>query len=172
MPGDKVACGRFLKPFGLRGELKFDAWLPDDFPPDRFTAGYVSAGGGPEREIYIVSARPLGGGLWAVRPDGCGSPEEAKIYVNADFLVSRRFLPDLGENEYLAEDIIGCAVFDEAGKGFGVVAGIMETGANDVWELAMPDGREVLIPATEEVVKLVDVINRRIVIHPLSGLFD
>ncbi|TBR20633.1 MAG: 16S rRNA processing protein RimM [Candidatus Nitrosotenuis sp.] len=173
MPRDKVAGGRFLKPFGIAGELKFEAYLADDYPPDAFTVGYLAAAGAkPEREIYIAGARHLRGITWAVQPDGCGSPEEAAEYVNREFLIRRDLLPPLEEGEYLHQDIIGCAVYNESGERLGEISGIMETGANDVWIITAAGRRELLIPATQEVVRQIDVPGRKITIHVLEGLFD
>ncbi len=173
MPRDKVAGGRFLKPFGIAGELKFEAYLPDDFPPDAFTVGYIAhAGVKPEREIYIAAARHLRGVTWAVRPDGCGSPEEAAEYVNREFLIRRDLLPPLKKGEYLYQDIIGCAVYKEDGGLLGEVTSIMETGANDVWVITDANHRERLIPVISDVVRQVDVPGRKITIHVLEGLFD
>lgn len=173
MPRDRVACGRFLKPFGLTGELKFEAYLPDDYPPEAFTVGHVvAAKGWPEREIYILAARHLRGFTWAVQPDGCNSPEEAAEYVNREFLVRRGLLPPLQKGEYLHQDIVGCAVYKEDGERLGEITGIMETGANDVWIITAADRRELLIPATHEVVRHIDVSGRKITIHVLEGLFD
>ncbi len=174
MPRDKVAGGRFLKPFGVAGELKFEAYLPDDFPPEEFTVGYIAAAGGKaEREIYVAAARHLRGITWAVQPDGCNSPEEAAEYVNREFLIRRDLLPPLEPGEYLYQDIVGCAVHKEDGERLGQITGIMETGANDVWVITTgADRRELLIPATQEVVRQIDVPGRKITIHVLEGLFD
>lgn len=173
MPRETVAGGRFLKPFGLAGELKFEAYLPDDFAPDAFTVGYLAAADGkPGREIYIAGARPLRGITWAVQPDGCNTPEEAAPYVNREFFIRRDLLPPLQPGEYLYQDIIGCAVHKENGERLGVVSDIMETGANDVWVITAADRRELLIPAIKNVVRHIDVPGKTITIHELEGLFD
>ncbi len=173
MPTDKVAGGRFLKPFGIGGELKFESYLPDDYSPDAFTVGHLaSAGAKPEREIYIAGARHLRGVTWAVQPDGCNSPEEAAEYVNREFLIRRDLLPPLKQGEYLYQDIIGCAVYKEDGERLGEITGIMETGANDVWVITADGHRELLIPVIHDVVRQIDVPGRKITIHVLEGLFD
>ncbi len=173
MPRDTVACGRFLKPFGVAGELKFEAWLPDDYPPEAFTVGFIAAAGQwKEREIYILSARHLRGDIWAVRPDGCNSPEEAAEYVNREFRVRRGLLPPMEEGEYLHQDIIGCTVYKEDGAAIGKITGIMETGANDVWIVTDAARQELLIPAIKEVVRKIDVPGRAITVHLLEGLLD
>ena len=57
------------------------------------------------------------------------------------------------------------------GRALGDVAETFSTGINDVW-VVRDQGREHLIPAIADVVKLIDREGRRIVIDPLPGLLD
>ncbi|MBI5178796.1 MAG: 16S rRNA processing protein RimM [Nitrospinae bacterium] len=175
MAAGKVACGRFLKPFGVSGEIKFEPYLPDDLEPSSLLSGIVRhapAKGMAEKEIVIASARPLAGGVWALRPDGCDSPEDAAWFTNTELWVDRSLIPAMPEGQYLAHDIIGCRVTDTAGNTIGSVTGILATGANDVWEVQTLDGKEVLIPAVQAIVARVDVEARRITINVIEGLLD
>ena len=175
MPKGKVACGRFLKPFGVGGELKFEPYFPEDINPASLASAVVRHKPGKARadlEILIASARPLSGGLWAIRPDGCGSPEEAAEFTNAELMVDCALMPKLGDGEYLAEDIIGCRVVDAQGTLIGAVRDVYSTGANDIWELKGVDGRELLVPAIAHVIVSVDLESRTITINVLEGLFD
>ena len=53
----------------------------------------------------------------------------------------------------------------------GILEEILPTGSNDVF-VVRKDGREVLIPATDEVVVRVDLREKIMVIHPLEGLLS
>ncbi|MQS33883.1 16S rRNA processing protein RimM, partial [Escherichia coli] len=76
----------------------------------------------------------------------------------------------LEENEYYYSDIIGCTVFDDQETPIGRVINIFETGANDVW--VIKGSKEYLIPYIADVVKEVDVENKKIIITPMEGLLD
>ncbi|MCD0939208.1 ribosome maturation factor RimM, partial [Staphylococcus aureus] len=67
-------------------------------------------------------------------------------------------------------DIIGCTVFDDQETPIGRVINIFETGANDVW--VIKGSKEYLIPYIADVVKEVDVENKKIIITPMEGLLD
>ena len=49
---------------------------------------------------------------------------------------------------------------------------ISSTGANDVWHIVDDNKKEYLIPSVKEVVIDVDVVNEKILIRPLKGIFD
>ncbi|MFQ5433041.1 MAG: ribosome maturation factor RimM [Nitrospinota bacterium] len=167
-----VALGRFLKPHGVNGELKFDPYLPNDADPGDISRGLVkSSPGNEEREIIIASGRAAGR-LWLLRPDGVNSPEEAAGFTNREFWIKRSQLSPLPEGEYFSQDIMGCGVIDEDDNEIGVVDDVIQTGANDVWQIARTGGGEVLIPVIPEVVRNVDVENRKIVVRLMDGLSD
>jgi len=167
-----VALGRFLKPHGVNGELKFDPYLPDEADPGDISNGLVkSAPGYEEREITIASGR-IAGRLWLLRPDGVNSSDEAAGFTNRELWIKRSQLAPLPEGQYFSQDIMGSGVFDEQGSEIGVVDDVIQTGANDVWQIARTGGGEVLIPVIPEVVRNVDIENRKIVVRLMDGLSD
>ena len=44
------------------------------------------------------------------------------------------------------------------------------TGSNDVYTVKNNEGKEILLPAIEDVIKDVDIKNKKIIIHLLEGL--
>jgi len=167
-----VALGRFLKPHGVNGELKFEPYLPDEADPGGISNGLVkSAPGYEEQEIAIASGR-IAGRLWLLRPDGVNSPDEAADFTNREFWIKRSQLAPLPEGQYFSQDIMGSGVFDEDDNEIGVVDDVIQTGANDVWQIARTGGGEVLIPVIPEVVRNVDIENRKIVVRLMDGLSD
>ena len=173
METEMVACGRFLRPFGVNGEIKFQPYFPEHLDLSALASGIIRHSpekGGADAEFLIASARPLNGGIWAVRPDGCDSPESARKFTNAELLVSRSIIPKPPKGDYLPFDVIDCEVFDAKGPKLGVVRDIIKTGANDVWEVLTDDGREIMIPAIKDVVLSVEP--GKITINVLEGLID
>ncbi|WP_313471504.1 ribosome maturation factor RimM, partial [Lysinibacillus sp.] len=66
-------------------------------------------------------------------------------------------------------EIIGCTVISEDGQTIGIVADILQTGANDVW-VVKGSKKEHYIPYIEDIVKDIDVEEKKIVIHVMEGL--
>ena len=77
------------------------------------------------------------------------------------------------EGVYFIQDLIGLEVLDvDTGKSYGKLTDVMQTGANDVYEVKDADGKTVLIPAIPDVVQETDLDGGVMRIRPLEGLFD
>ena len=61
---------------------------------------------------------------------------------------------------------------DEDGTELGTVKDVIETGANDVYEVEMAAGRSLLLPAIKQCILNVDVENGMMQVHVLEGLLD
>jgi 16S rRNA processing protein RimM len=79
-------------------------------------------------------------------------------------------VPALAPDTYFHWQILGLTVVTEDGQVLGQVAEILETGANDVY--LVRGEREILLPATSEVVRQIDPVAGRMVVHLLPGLAD
>lgn len=66
--------------------------------------------------------------------------------------VPRSALPPLGEGEYYHADLIGLAVFSDAGEPLGEVTAVEDFGAGDVIEIVRPDGKKFMVPMRIEAV--------------------
>ena len=86
--------------------------------------------------------------------------------------VTRKNAVKLQKDEYFIADIIGIRVVSDEGTELGTVRDVMETGANDVYDIALSDGRQFLLPAISDCILNVDMENRLISIHVLEGLLD
>ena len=54
----------------------------------------------------------------------------------------------LEKDEYFIADLIGLSVIrEDNGEVLGELTDVLQTGANDVYEVKMEDGKEVLLPA-------------------------
>lgn len=81
----------------------------------------------------------------------------SKIYIEPEQL------PKLEQGEYYWTDLIGMKVESLESEPLGTVETMLETGANDV--MVLQGDRERLIPfVTDEIVREVDLVNRRIVV--------
>lgn len=98
--------------------------------------------------------------------------DDVQPLINQTLYIKEEQLTPLPEGEYYYYEIIGCEVITTEGESIGVVDHILAPGANDVWVVKRPDGKEALIPYIDDVVKQVDVQNKLITIELMEGLLD
>ena len=103
---------------------------------------------------------------------GFDNINDIERYKGKSLYVTRANAVRLRRNEYFIADLIDMEVYDENDKLLGTLFNVIETGANDVYEVRMSDGREVLIPAIKQCILSVDVEDRKMVVHLLDGLLD
>ena len=75
----------------------------------------------------------------------------------------------LGEGEYYHYQILGLQVWTSQGELLGRVREILSAPSNDIYVVSH-DGKELLLPAIEEVVLEVDLEGGRMVVELLPGL--
>lgn len=103
---------------------------------------------------------------------GYDSIEEIEKYKGKDLLITRDLAVKLGPDENFIFDLIGLTVVKDDGEELGTLTDVIKTGANDVYEVKMTDGREVLLPAIKECVLNVDLEKKTVTVHMMDGLLD
>lgn len=86
--------------------------------------------------------------------------------------VTRKNAVKLQKDEYFIADLIGMKVVDPEMQAEGELMDVLQTGANDVYDITLSDGRNFLLPAIADCIKKVDMKERVITIHILEGLLD
>ena len=103
---------------------------------------------------------------------GFDSINDIEKYKGTPLLVTRENAVKLGQDEYFIADLIDMAVYDEQEQYLGVLTNVIETGANDVYEVKFEDGRQILFPAIEQCILNVDMEGRKMKVHIMDGLLD
>ena len=101
---------------------------------------------------------------------GIDTIEEAEKYRGSYLKIARKDARKLPEGTYFIADLIGLPVYTEEGILLGNVDDIYNSGANDIYVVKASLGKQILLPATKEVIKQVDIENEKIVVHLLKGL--
>ena len=144
--------GRITAPFGVKGWVKVRPNTAAVSGLLDYRGWWVGSDAG-WRECAVAEARAQNGAVVA-KLEGCDSRDAAAILRGAWIAVPRAARPAAGSGEYYWADLVGLKVVNTVGQDFGVVAGILQTGANDV--LVVDGGRERLIPFIAAVIREVD----------------
>lgn len=78
---------------------------------------------------------------------------------------------ELADGEFLVDDIIGLSVISKDGEDIGMVSEIFGTGSNDIFVVTKGE-KEYLIPAIRDVIKKIDIENKKIIIEVMEGLLE
>ena len=97
---------------------------------------------------------------------------DVEKYVGCNLYVTKENRVRLKKDEYFIADLIGLNVITDTDEEFGVISDVLQTGANDVYEITMKDNRTVLVPAIKECILSVDIDNKLMTIHVMDGLLD
>ena len=95
--------------------------------------------------------------------------KEAVRLIGHLVYVDQQDLESLPPDEFYWHELNGLRVEAEKGTSLGILEGVFSTGSNDVF-VVRKDGEEFLIPATEEIVRRVDLQQKIMIIRPMQGL--
>ncbi len=104
-----------------------------------------------------------------VKLKGVDSPEAAKALAGATLEVLESDLRPLPDGTYYHYHLLGMRVVSIHGEDLGEIAEIVDTGGNDVYVVRGQRG-ELLLPATTDVIKDVDVAAGQMTVELLPGL--
>lgn len=168
---DFFKIGIITATHGLHGEVKVFP-TTDDVKRFKKLKNVTLDTGKAETAVLEIESVKFFKQFAILKFQGIDSIEDAQKYRKASLLVPRSDAVRLRKDEYFIADLIGLAVRDEDGTQIGTLRDVMETGANDVYVIALEDGRELLLPAIKQCVLEVDVEAGFIRIHILDGLLD
>lgn len=152
---------------GIKGEINALAWCDSPEILCRLKKLYSKDGAS---QFEVERARPKGSGSAIIKLKGVDSPEAAQALRNTVFYADREDMP-LPRGTYFIADLIGMEVFSDGGKPLGKITDVLETGANDVYEIT-DGGKKFYIPAIPSVVLSTDVEGGKMTVYPMEGLFD
>lgn len=155
---------------GVRGEVKV---YPTTDDVNRFKKlKEVILDTGKEQKILEIEQVRFFKNMVILKFKGYDNINDIEIYKGKDLLVTREHAVKLAPNENFIVDLIGLQVVTDEGEDFGVMTDVIQTGANDVYVVKTPAGKEVLFPAIPSCVLDVDLERSTMTVHILDGLLD
>jgi len=101
---------------------------------------------------------------------GYNSLNDIEPLKGSTLWVTRDQAVELSEDEYFIADLIGMEVYLEDGSRFGTLKDVIETGANDVYEVVDTKKKEWYLPAIGDCILSVDTEANKMVVHLMPGL--
>ena len=165
-----LQVGVITRVHGVHGEVKV---FPTTGDVNRFKKlKEVFLDTGKEKKLIKVVSVKFFKQFVILKFEGFDNANDVEGFRNMPLLVDREHAVKLNKDEYFFVDLIGLTVCDETDTEIGEITDVMETGANDVYEVTLKDGKSFLMPAIKQCVLDVDMENRKMKIHILDGLLD
>lgn len=163
-----LEIGQIVNTNGLKGFLKVKPLTDDITRFEKLKTIYIQKA----KELIEFKIQEVKYNKQSVllKLEGIDDITEAEKYKNFYIKISKENAVELEKNSYFIVDIIGCQVYTDENEYLGNVVDVFQTGSNDVYTLKNSEGKEILIPAIKEVIKNVDIKNKKIVIHLMDGL--
>ena len=155
---------------GIRGEVKV---YPTTDDPERFLdLDEVILDTGREHKILEIEGVKFFKNQVILKFKGYDNINDIEKYLKKDLLVDREHAVEIGENENFIADLIDMEVVTDEGEVLGTLTDVIETGANDVYAVKTPEGKEILLPAIRDCILDVNVDEKRMTVHVMEGLLD
>ena len=163
-----LTVGEVTAPFGRQGEVKVR--LETDFP-NRFLRLRQICLRRPSgaADLFTIEGVRLHKGQALLKLRGVDSIDAAEELRGARVQIRPQEAVPLPANEFYIHDLIGCEVVTAEGRILGQLTSVLKSSANDVFVIGQGK-EEILLPAIKEVVREVDMAQRRIFVTPTPGL--
>lgn len=168
---DVFRIGRIGKAHGVKGEV---VMFFDDDVFDRTDADYVMLDiDGTFVPFFFEEYRFRTDETALVKFDGIDTADAARRLTGAGVFFERRLSPAEDGEEWTWNELVGFHLLDEkTGQPIGQVKGIDLTTINTLLEVVTPEGKEVLIPAVDNIITGIDRNQRTITAALPEGLLE
>ena len=160
--------GNITKPFGYKGQMVF--YLDVDTPQDY--AGLDSAFVETKTGLvpYFFKVDNINGNKAVVTFEDL-TPDEAHALAGHDLYLPLDLLPELTGNQFYFHEVTGFRVVDSQYGDIGTLQTVIEYPAQPLFQI-VKEGKEILVPVIDPVIKQVDRENKTLYITAPNGLID
>ncbi|MBF0280345.1 MAG: 16S rRNA processing protein RimM [SAR324 cluster bacterium] len=166
---DLTWIGTISNAHGIQGELRI--YPLTDTPEYYLDTKQFFIEKGEQLLPVVVQKLRFHKNQWVAKFESIDDRDQAESYIQYRVLIEDSLLRPLDENEYFLHELIGCQIEDLNGNNLGEVIDVMQTGANDVYTVASGN-QNFLVPAIPQIVKEVDLPQKKIRIDPIPGLME
>lgn len=151
-----MEIGKVVNTFGIKGEIKV---LPYVSYMEKVKIIYIA-----KKKMEIEKIR-FQKNVAIIKIKGLDDINLVEEYIGQIVEMEDSDAPKLPKGTYYIKDLIGIDVITEEGELLGKLDDVITTGANDVYQVG-----KILLPAIKEVIKDIDLENKKMTVHIIKGL--
>ena len=160
--------GQIVNTFGVKGMVKVYPYTEN---VKRFEelkkVSLINKNSKKEYEIEEVKYHK---NMVLIKFKGVDTVEQAEDLRNFYIQIERKDATPLEEGSYYIADLIGLEVYTDEDEKLGILEDIFNTGSNDVYVVKDNNGKQILLPGIDEVIKEINLEEGKILVHMLKGL--
>ena len=159
-----LEIGQIVNTFGIKGMIKVKAFTDDIQRFSELKEVLID-----EKEYKIQEVK-YHKNMVLLQLEGITKKEEAEKLKNEYLKIKRENAIPLEEDTYFVVDLIGLNVYSDENEYLGELIDIFNTGSNDIYVVRREEKPQLLLPAIKDVIKQIDIENKKIIVHLIKGL--
>lgn len=163
-----LEIGQIVNTFGIKGQVKVVPFTDDVTRFEELKKVYI-VNKFSKKEVEIEEVKYHKNTV-LLKLKGFNKIEDVEDFKNCYIEIDRKDGKKLEEGEYYIVDLLGLDVVTDDGQNLGKLEDIYNTGSNDIYVVKDNLGKQVLLPCIKEVIKKVDLDEKKITVHLLEGL--
>lgn len=163
-----LEIGQIVNTFGIKGMVKVKPFTDNIERFSNLEKIYIKNKSGQTE--YKIQEIKYHKNMVLIKFEGIENPEQADLLRNSYLIVDRETEEPLEAGRYYIVDMIGLDVFTDDNEYLGKLEDIYNTGSNDIYVVKNELGKQVLLPAIEDVIKSIDMDNKKVIVHLIPGL--
>ena len=166
---DLVPIGLIVKHHGLKGDLKVFLYNEDS----KTLVSGITIWIKNQNNFNAYDVEMIKGSKTKslIKIKDLNNRESCSFLLKKEIYVSRFDFPDINEDEFYVNDVIGFNVQDDTGKAYGFLKDILLIASKEIL-LVEYQNKEVMIPNVENFVKLFDFENKIVIINNIEQFIE
>ena len=160
---NRLEVGQIVNTFGIKGFVKVKPFTDDIFRFDNLKNVYIN------QKQYDIEEVKYHKNLVLLKFKSIDKIEQAEALKNCYLEIDRKD-GVLEKGAYYIVDLIGLDVYTDTGELLGKLDDIYNTGSNDIYVVKTELGKNLLLPAIKDVIKEINLEEKKIIVHLLKGL--
>ena len=163
-----LEIGQIVNTFGIKGMVKVKPFTDDIKRFDDLKKVYVE--NNKTKKQYEIDEVKYHKDMVLIKFKGIDKVEEAELLRNSYLKINREDEPELDDGTYYIVDLIGLNVYSDEGCLLGKIDDIFNNGSCDIYAVKDELGKQLLLPAISDVIKEINLEQKKIIVHILKGL--
>lgn len=163
-----MEIGQIVNTYGIKGFVKVMPFTDNINRFEDLKSIYLQTKKG--LETFEIEEVKYSKNMVLLKLKGIDDINVAENYRNCYLKIDRKDAVELPEDTYFIVDLLDMEVETEEGEILGKIIDVYPTGSNDIYVVKNEEGKQILLPAISQVVKTVDIQNKKMIVHLLNGL--